>query len=224
MRCTELVVVALNHSKCNTRSRSIVINPAPTYGARMLTAIVSPPPYDRLVELHLQLRIPFERSRQVRLAGDGVEQLVQLGARAVTQDQHEVAGLRGRERKPRARRSDADGAAVAHDFPQLRHVTVGAVVLPRQHRHIPALHPVERQAADRDRRQLRVNRQPLRAANAAALDEGEVTVGLHADEERRVRHDRARSARRRCGRLRLRRRGRAGSGDTRVRRSASDRD
>ena len=43
LRCTLLVVEVLNQRCWYTWSRSMVISPAPAYGARMLTSIVSPP-------------------------------------------------------------------------------------------------------------------------------------------------------------------------------------
>src|SRR4029453_145926 len=46
----------------------------------------------RLVELHLQFGVAFERTRQVGLAGDGVAQSIQFGARSVAQHQYEIAG------------------------------------------------------------------------------------------------------------------------------------
>ena len=42
MRCTEAVVSALNHWAAYTWSRSMVMRPAPVYGALMLSAMSSP--------------------------------------------------------------------------------------------------------------------------------------------------------------------------------------
>ena len=58
------------------------------------------------IELNLELGVALERPREVGLAGHGVTQLVQLGARRVAQDHHEVAWLGGWQRKKTAARGD----------------------------------------------------------------------------------------------------------------------
>ena len=119
-----------------------------------------------------------------------VAQRVQLGAGRVAQDQHEVAGLVGRQRKQAAACGDADAAGVSRtDFRRLRHVLVRAVALLRQDRtNFRCTHSSVSPSAATGF-ELLVHGQPVRLPRAAALDEREVAIGLHADEKRRIRHD-----------------------------------
>src|SRR6185437_736974 len=103
-----------------------------------------------LIQLDLEFGVAVEGFGEIRFAGDGVMEAVELGSGGSAQNEDELAGLLGGQREIAAACGNVHLVRVADDLLQLRDVLVSLVALLSKDRDILTLDPVERKAGGGD--------------------------------------------------------------------------
>ena len=145
-----------------------------------------------LVERQLQLGISLQRSSEIRRTGHVVLDARQLGRGRVSHHEREVAGLDGRQRHGESRGRDRERHVAHRGLLLDRLILVGPVKLPSEYRHVADADARETQLARAELLAVGTDRDELHGALAILLQIAQVPVRFVADQERLVRHDRAR--------------------------------